>query len=242
MFKKLKEHYYKKIKQYTLNPNIKNSNINTNARVADLAYVLNSNIDEYTSIGSYSNILNATIGKFCSVSYFVTVGATRHPYERISMHSFTYNKTFGFVDFNKRLEEPVTIGNDVWIGASSVILPNVTIGDGAVIGAGAVVTKDVPPYAIVGGCPAKIIKYRFNENIINRLLKLKFWDMDRTIIKENINLFQQPLTIEILDKLEDLKNTNTMPNISNKSVTNCILNGGGGIRSTIDFQTNGSIN
>ena len=239
MFKKLKEHYYKKIKQYTLKPNIKNSNINTNARVANLAYVLNSNIDEYSSIGRYSNILNATIGKFCSISYFVTVGATRHPYERISMHAFPYIEAFGFVDFDKRFEEPVTIGNDVWIGTSAVILPNVTIGDGAVIGAGAIVTKDVPPYAIVGGCPAKIIKYRFNKNIINRLLKLKFWDMDRTIIKENIDLFQQPLTIEILDKLENLKNNNTIQTISNKPMEKLkareLKKSGGKTRSTIDF-------
>lgn len=86
----------------------------------------------------------------------------------------------------------VRIGNDVWIGANAVILPGVTVGDGAVIAAGAVVTKDVKPYSIVGGVPAKLIKYRFEPWQIELLLKLKWWDWPLEKIKENITLFQNP--------------------------------------------------
>ena len=77
----------------------------------------------------------------------------------------------------------VTIGNDVWIGIKATIMPNITIGDGAVIGANAVVTKDVPPYAVVVGVPAKIIKYRFDEEIIKDLLELKWWNYSESFIK-----------------------------------------------------------
>lgn len=90
------------------------------------------------------------------------------------------------------------IGNDVYIGTNVVILSGVTIGDGAVIGAGAIVTKDVPPFAIVVGCPAKILKYRFNDNIINELLNLKWWNLDT---KDLINL---DLT-NVKDCIEKLK-------------------------------------
>ena len=83
----------------------------------------------------------------------------------------------------------VVIGNDVWIGARATILSGVTVGDGAVIGAGALVAKDVPPYAIVGGVPARLIKYRFSSEIINELLEIKWWDWDSKKLTQNIDDF-----------------------------------------------------
>lgn len=91
-----------------------------------------------------------------------------------------------------RNNKPVTIGNDVWIGANVVILPGVNISDGAVIAAGAVVTKDVEPYAIVGGVPAKVIRYRFSEENIKKLLKIQWWNWTDEEINQNIELFYQP--------------------------------------------------
>ena len=82
------------------------------------------------------------------------------------------------------------IGNDVWIGLNATILDGVTIGDGAIVAAGAVVTKDVPPYAVVGGVPAKIIKYRFTESQIDFLLKFRWWEKDRKWIQQNYKRFQ----------------------------------------------------
>ena len=96
---------------------------------------------------------------------------------------------------------PIKIENDVWIGIQSLILDGVTIGDGAVIGARTVVTKDVPPYAIVVGSPARIIKYRFNEEVIQRLLEIKWWNLSDEEINEKIDFFRESeITIEILNK------------------------------------------
>ena len=96
-------------------------------------------------------------------------------------------------------KDKLKIGNDVWIGSHVLVNGGVHIGNGACIGAGAVVVKDVPPYAIVGGVPAKIIRYRFSEDIITKLQGLQWWDMPEEKLKENINLFQKErLTIEEL--------------------------------------------
>ena len=90
------------------------------------------------------------------------------------------------------MNKEVVIGNDVWIGGNVSILDGVVVGDGAIIAAGAVVTKDVPPYAVVGGVPAKVIKYRFNEQEIQALLHERWWDKDDSILLENIEKLRNP--------------------------------------------------
>lgn len=100
-----------------------------------------------------------------------------------------------------RNNEVVIIGNDVWIGANAVILPGVTIGDGAVVAAGAVVAKDVAPYEIVGGVPAKRIRYRFDEDTIEKLLEIKWWEWEHSVIEENIeSLFDVNLLLQKITK------------------------------------------
>jgi len=97
------------------------------------------------------------------------------------------------------------IGNDVWIGCNSTILRGVTIGNGAVIGANSLVNKDVPPYAIVVGSPAKIIKYRFDEEIIQALLKIKWWDYPLEIISQHAELFALEPTLDVIDKIRGIQ-------------------------------------
>jgi tetrahydrodipicolinate N-succinyltransferase len=89
-------------------------------------------------------------------------------------------------------DEPISIGSDVWIGAGAMILDGVNIGHGAVVGARSVVTKNVPPYAIVAGVPARIIRYRFTDEIIARLLEIAWWNLDDSVISEKIEFFRNP--------------------------------------------------
>ncbi len=163
------------------------------------------------------------IGRYCSINNSAKIVAN-HTLDCVSTHSFMDSRRFYSEEKGREIKElakkhgrhlenhpwayseirnnrPVEIGNDVWIGANVVILPGVKIGDGAVIAAGAVVTRDVEPYAIVGGVPAKIIKYRFSKDIIEKFLRIKWWEWSIEKIEENIELFYTPeLFCEIFDK------------------------------------------
>ncbi len=104
-----------------------------------------------------------------------------------------------FVEFEKTI-----IGNDVWIGVNALILDGVKIGDGVIIGANAVVTKDVPAFAIVVGSPAKIIRYRFSDKIIENLLRIKWWDKEAADLQSSIKLFQNEADDDTIDKLDKI--------------------------------------
>ena len=136
-------------------------------------------------------IHNAFLGRYVSIAGGVQIAPHEHPVDRITTSAISYespDRLFGwFRGFTGKprlwakcadVERPVKIGNDVWIGQDAFIKGGVTIGDGAVIAAHAVVTKDVPPYAIVGGVPAKTLRYRFDEGTIRELIRLKWWNYD----------------------------------------------------------------
>lgn len=146
-------------------------------------------IGKYTYIGKNSSLDNCQIGKYCSISSNVNISPYEHRYTYATTHPILYNKKYGFVDKNNSdISKKVIIGNDVLISLNVVILEGVNIGDGAIIGAGAVVTKDIEPYEIVGGVPAKHIKYRFEKEKRDRLLEIKWWEWDDNKIRENIDL------------------------------------------------------
>ena len=131
-----------------------------------------------------------SIGKFCSISENVTIllgGEHRTDWVTTFPFSALFEKSFHF-EGHPKSKGDVNIGNDVWIGFNATILSGVKIGDGAVIGANAVVTKDVPPYAIVAGNPAKIIKMRFSSNVVSELLRIRWWDWDLEKIEKNMSL------------------------------------------------------
>jgi acetyltransferase-like isoleucine patch superfamily enzyme len=162
----------------------RNSNIN------------NCSIGSFTYTSSNCLISNAHIGKFCSIGSHVKIGLGRHPTKNFtSTHPVFYSlrkqAQISFVNesFFEETQE-IVIGNDVWIGANVIVLDGVVIGDGAIISAGAIVNKDVPPFSIYGGVPAKFIKYRFEESDIGFLKDLKWWDKDWIWLQEHAKYFK----------------------------------------------------
>ncbi|HRS53780.1 MAG TPA: CatB-related O-acetyltransferase [Bacteroidales bacterium] len=162
------------------------------------SHVKTNYIGKYTYINKYCMIDGNTIsiGNFCSIAYGAKIGLGKHPTKWVSSHPFSYDPKYKFVEKNISFEEDVTekciIGNDVWIGANAIIMAGVKVGDGAIIGANSVVTKDVEPYAIVIGAPARLYKYRFDEDIRKKLLEIKWWNWPDHKIKDNIHLINNP--------------------------------------------------
>ena len=173
---------------------IKNNKIvndvqNNGAKIYEPSRIHNSSIGKGTYIAQNSIISYTTIGKFCSIGPNLICGWGIHPTNGISTSPYFYStkkQNGSSISLNDKIEErlPIEIGNDVFIGMNVTILDGVKIGDGAIIGAGAVVTKDIPPYAIVGGVPATIKKYRFSGDVIDKLLKIKWWDWDEDKLLE----------------------------------------------------------
>lgn len=153
-------------------------------------------VGKYSRIGARCKITNTTIGNFTSVGADCIMGLGQHPTNTLTYHSIFYKKgnwgwhddwvkyPDGFIE-----QKPITIGNDVWIGRKVIIMDGVNIGNGAIVATGAVVTKDVPPYAIVGGVPSKVIKYKFSQEIINRLEEIEWWNLPDEKITDVVNLF-----------------------------------------------------
>ena len=162
-------------------PSIKDSVLSVNAKLYAPYHIRECQIGDYTYIARNCWISYTSIGKFCSIGPNLVCGWGVHPVDGISTHPMFYStmKQNGMtLSTHNKVQErkPIKIGNDVFIGMNVTILDNVTIGDGAVIGAGAVVSKDIPPYAIAVGNPIHILKYRFDEETIKKLLELKWWD------------------------------------------------------------------
>lgn len=177
--------------KYDISP-IEFFNVSTKSKISSKVNLLgsynitNSEINDYTYLAPNAKVSYTTIGKYCSIGPNFLCGWGIHPIDGISTSPMFYSimKQNGYAICKKsKVDERkyVTIGNDVFIGANVTVLDGVTIGDGSVIGAGAVVSKNIPPYAVAVGCPIRIIKYRFKEDVIQQMLELEWWNKEDSI-------------------------------------------------------------
>lgn len=186
---------------------ITNSTFGAYCEIGPSARVLNSEFGDYAYCERFSDIANTTVGKFCNIAAATRIGPTDHPYTLPAQHHFLYRSSWYWDDieddaefFAARAARRTILGPDCWIGHGAIIKPDVTLGAGVIVASGAVVTKDVPPFAIVGGVSATIIRMRFAQAVIDRLLELAWWDWDHEALRRALPDFRKMHTEAFLEK------------------------------------------
>jgi phosphonate metabolism protein (transferase hexapeptide repeat family) len=171
--------------------------------------IAHSSFGDYSYCDRYADIANAEIAKFSNIAAFSRIGATDHPLHTATCHHFLYRSDDYWDDaerdqdfFAHRKSRTAHIGHDTWIGAGAMIKPDVTLGHGAVVAAGAVVTKDVDPYTIVAGTPAKPLRSRQPRAIADRLVALAWWDWPHDAIRQALDDFRTLSAEAFLEKHE----------------------------------------
>ncbi|WP_369790813.1 DapH/DapD/GlmU-related protein [Rouxiella sp. WC2420] len=188
-----------KLGQTVINTSVRmrETHIGRQCEILAHSYLEYCSLGDFSYVGEHCCIADTEIGRFTAIANQVRIGAPNHPMDRASQHRFTYcpeyydpeaKRDHGF--FAERREARVVIGNDVWIGHGVIVLPGVTIGDGAVLAAGAVVTKNVAPYSIVGGVPAKLLRSRFSPQIAEKLQQIAWWNWPLDKLMANLADFQ----------------------------------------------------
>lgn len=152
--------------------------------------MLESTLGDYSYVMRFSSLAYTEVGKFCSIASLVRLNPGNHPMDRVTTHHLTYRRTMHQLDdlddeafFQWRRSHSVKLGHDVWIGHGAIVLPGVKIGTGAVVGAGSIVTKEVPPYVVVAGVPARPIRKRFPKLVAERIMATDWWDWPRELLE-----------------------------------------------------------
>lgn len=199
---------------------VDNCNIEGNNSINRRNFLLRATMGRFTYTGIGTSIRTAEIGRFCSISWNVSIGGGNHPLDKITTHTISRfhhldqghwdNEQFKN-DVERVSSNPCVIGNDVLITSNVQILRNVTIGNGAIIGAGAVVTKDVEPYSVVAGVPAKKIKMRFDDKTIEALEEIQWWNWPVDIIRKNQDLiYSTKVDQDVIQKLKEIAHQNNL--------------------------------
>ncbi len=188
------------------------SKLESNIAINRRNFIQETNIGRFTYTGFNTIIRGVEIGRFCSISWNVSIGGKNHDVENV-----TTSAIWGFYNMlGEKLKDfkygkdkgQCIVGNDVLISSGAIILRDVTIGNGAIIGAGAVVTKDVEPYSIVAGVPAKKIKMRFDDNIIEALEEIQWWNWPIEVIRQNLDLiYSTKVNYQTIEKLREISNS-----------------------------------
>ena len=188
---------------------VTNSVLGKYTEVGEGCSVANSTLGDYSYCVENTQIAYATIGKFANIASHVRIYASKHPMELASLHHFTYRSSWYFDDvednkafFDWRAEHAISIGHDTWIGHGAVIMPGVSVGNGCVIGSNAVVTRDVAPYMIAVGVPAKPIRSRYDDATATRMENLAWWDWPHERLREAMDDFRKLPAAEFLDRYE----------------------------------------
>lgn len=194
MYLKLKYIISKVLKKLLNIPAIKNSWIDKSSKVCSGSHLVDSTVSRFSYVGNYCTVVNTSIGSFCSIADNCIIGGESHPIGWVSTSPvFHHGKNVLSKNFSTHLyktSKKTTLGNDVWIGSSCHLKSGISVGNGAIIGMGSVVTKDVEPYTIVAGNPARLIRKRFDDEIVVELQTLKWWEYDDS----KLNLLSQYIT------------------------------------------------
>ncbi|MFE3835844.1 chloramphenicol acetyltransferase [Pseudogemmobacter sonorensis] len=178
--------------------------------VGEGSRIRNSSFGDYAYCGRLADIANAAVGKFVNIAAMTRIGPTDHPMGAAALHHFHYRSAYYWDEpddaefFAARAARRVMLGHDCWIGHGAIVKPEVVIGPGAVVAAGAVVTRDVPPFVIVAGCPAAPLRGRFAPEVGERLLALAWWDWDHARLRQALPDFRRMKAEAFLDKYESL--------------------------------------
>ncbi|MEX0285078.1 MAG: chloramphenicol acetyltransferase [Paracoccaceae bacterium] len=188
---------------------VANSTLGRFVEVGAQSVILNSEMGDYSYCTRLCDIANTSVGKFSNIASGVRIGATDHPLDRASLHHFMYRSEKYWEDapddaafFEHRASRRASIGHDTWLGHNAQVKPEVTVGHGAVVASGAVVTKDVDPYTIVAGVPAKPIRTRLATSLADRLMALAWWDWSHEQVRDALTDFRTLSVEAFLEKYE----------------------------------------
>ena len=194
----------------TENPTVRPDAVLTNTRLGVWTEIGERCTLENASFGDYAYcmadciIQNTEVGKFANIAAMVRLGPTSHPLDRPTLHHFTYRRmAYGFAAtddeafFAARATRVLNIGHDTWIGHGAIVMPGLTVGNGAVIGAGSVVTRDVEPWTIVAGNPARLIRRRFSPEVAEAMERIRWWDWSHDELQQRLEDFMGGIDVFI---------------------------------------------